>query len=102
MNNTIRICKKVILFLAGIVLIIWGYKVNAANIDNNKIKDATSPNEVEDSGPQKPKVKTLSKEDVNKAKNGESSSKENVKPTKKDTVKTTVEPAKAEESSGTN
>jgi hypothetical protein len=33
MNNIVQILKKAGLFLFGVLLIIWGYKVNAANIE---------------------------------------------------------------------
>jgi len=33
MNNIIQTIKKTVLFLFGVLLIIWGYKVNATNND---------------------------------------------------------------------
>lgn len=38
MKELIQWIKKVSLFLAGIILVIWGYKVNATN--NAKVKDS--------------------------------------------------------------
>lgn len=53
MTNIINIAKKVILFLFGIFLIVWGYKVNAANsIEKVKEeKDNVSKKELEQAFP---------------------------------------------------
>lgn len=38
MKDIARWIKRIVLFLSGIALVVWGYKANAAN--NAKIKDA--------------------------------------------------------------
>jgi len=44
MNNIIQVLKKVGLFLFGILLIIWGYKVNAANIEEKAKEEKENNN----------------------------------------------------------
>lgn len=43
MNNIIQILKRIGLFLFGVLLVIWGYKVNAANTEE-KAKDEKEKN----------------------------------------------------------
>lgn len=47
MNNIIQVLKKVGLFLSGILLIVWGYKVNAANIEAKAKEEKESNKETE-------------------------------------------------------
>lgn len=44
MNNIIQVLKKIGLFLFGILLIIWGYKVNAANNEEKTKAERESNN----------------------------------------------------------
>lgn len=48
MNKIVQNIKKVGLFLFGVILIIWGYKVNATN-NENKAKEEKAEKEVEES-----------------------------------------------------
>lgn len=48
MNNIVQILKRIGLFLFGVLLVIWGYKVNAANAEEKaKEEKEKSTKEVE-------------------------------------------------------
>lgn len=40
--------KSVVLFLFGIVLVVWGYQVNASNSDKKKVENESSPSKPEE------------------------------------------------------
>lgn len=109
MNNILNIIKKIALFLFGVILIIWGYKANAANTEKEgkaiePMKDILEPvlNAIEEKNV-KPEDEPKPVQEPKKQVTPQPTAKEKKVDEKKieEPQQTVIEKATPEESSGT-